>query len=154
MSYTSDTYIKLLVGLSGSYSTSLTWIASIVSDFKDRDIGSDFKDRDIGSDFKDRDIDQSKVIYCNSSKFKFSDRRELSNDIIIKIDDLIDRDFLLLYLKLIQNDLNRTIKDIAENILYIKVPFLPIYLQKKILSDIKSNIISDECIEKLIKYNN
>ena len=131
MSYISDTYIKLLVGLSGSYSTSLSWVASIVSDFKDQD----------------------KVIYCNSSKFKFSDRRESYDDIIIKIDDLIDRDFLLLYLKLIQNDLNKT-KDIAENIRYIKVPFLPIYLQKKIVSDIESNIISDECIEKLIKYNN
>ena len=131
MSYISDTYIKLLVGLSGSYSTSLSWVASIVSDFKDQD----------------------KVIYCNSSKFKFSDRRESYDDIIIKIDDLIDRDFLLLYLKLIQNDLIKT-KDISENILYIKVPFLPIYLQKKIVSDIESNIISDECIEKLIKYNN
>ena len=135
MSYISDTYIKLLVGLSGSYSTSLTWVANIVSDFKDRD------------------IDQDKVIYCNSSKFKFSDRRESYDDIIIKIDNLIDRDFLLLYLKLIQNDLNKT-KDIAENIRYIKVPFLSIYLQKKIVSDIESNIISDECIEKLIKYNN
>ena len=62
-------------------------------------------------------------------------------------------DFLLLYLKLIQNDLNKT-KYIAENIRYIKVPFLSIYLQKKIVSDIESNIISDECIEKLIKYNN
>ena len=153
MSYISDTYIKLLVGLSGSYSTSLSWVANICSDLKDRDICSDFKDRDLGLDFKNRDIDRDKVIYCNSSKFKFSDRRESYDDIIIKIDDLIDRDFLLLYLKLIQNDLIKT-KDISENILYIKVPFLPIYLQKKIVSDIESNIISDECIEKLIKYNN
>jgi hypothetical protein len=132
--YTSNTYLKLLKNLPDLYSTTLTWVSKICMEECKA---------------------SNNIIFCNQLKFKFSIEKLSSDDIAIQVDELVNRDFLFIYLQLIQDDLNNKKEEynIRDSLLYIRVPVIPIYLQKKIISDIKLNIITDSCIEKLISYN-
>ena len=132
--YCISTYKKLLTNLPDLYSTTLTWVSKICTE-----------ETKAGNN----------IIFCNQLKFKFSIEKLSSDDIAIQVDELINRDFLFIYLQLIQDDLNNKKEEynIRDSLLYIRVPVIPIYLQKKIISDIKLNIITDSCIEKLISYN-